>query len=61
MQELPNYNRPHDTSEESTELCWCNPTVKIFDNGARLIVHHDPVEAVEEAEKILEQSKPFEQ
>jgi hypothetical protein len=54
--ELPNYEREHTT--DSTE-CWCNPEVEALDDGSLLVIHHDPVEAAEEAQRILDESKPF--
>ena len=49
-------HRPHNTDSEE---CWCNPTIEETDKGT-LVIHHDPVEAVEEATRILSESKPFE-
>lgn len=56
MEELPNYDRPHNLDGDE---CWCNPTIEVYTEG-RIIIHHDPVEAVEEAVRVLEESKPFE-
>jgi len=57
MNNLPDYSQPHRLDDPGE--CWCNPTTEEH-SGGRLIIHHDPEEAVEEAQKILEESKPFE-